>query len=139
MDKFSKRPPCALSWSLSASKVMAPRQPGSASSNMALVSCSSCCSLNSIPFSSMQARITCCSSRCWIRPSPETPKPSHIIRKIIISHFLQGTKSLSIKLVTGYFQLMFIIFVLGCFNVFLMKHNSCTRVLEEVLIQIINW
>ena len=71
MDKFSSKPPCFSSWFLSASYVMVPLLSGSASSNSAIVRSSICSSLNFIPFSSMHACITRCSSWCWIRPSPK--------------------------------------------------------------------
>lgn len=72
MVRFSRSPSCFSSCALSASKVMAPRLSTSASSKSAIVRSSTWSSLNFMPFSSMQARITCCSSLCWIRPSPET-------------------------------------------------------------------
>lgn len=50
--------------------MIAPRFSESASSNSAMVRSSICSSLKHRSFSSMHALITCCSSRCWISPSP---------------------------------------------------------------------
>ena len=78
MDKFCRRPSCLVNWALSASKVMPPELAFElttvASWNKARVSSSTSPSSNFIPFSSMQARMTCCSSFSWIRPSPEMKK-----------------------------------------------------------------
>lgn len=83
MLKFCRRPSCFCSWAFKASKVMP--AVGTvvlpvvfpvvvttvvASWNKALVSSSTSPSSNFMPFSSMQARMTCCSSFSWIRPSP---------------------------------------------------------------------
>ena len=79
MDRFCSRPSCFVSCALRASKVMPPAAPWLllvlvttvASWNSARVSSSTSPSSNFIPFSSIQARITCCSSFSWIKPSPE--------------------------------------------------------------------
>ena len=97
MERFWSRPSCLVNWALRASKVMPPELVLElkmkniklcvyilnshylknrylitvASWNKARVNSSTSPSSNFIPFSSMQARITCCSSFSWMRPSPE--------------------------------------------------------------------
>jgi len=76
IDRFSNNPLCFCNWFLRASYVMAPLDSLSASSNNAIVRSSTWSSENCIPFSSIHARITCCNSRCCIRPSPGQQKIS---------------------------------------------------------------
>ena len=88
MDRFCSRPSCFVSCALRASKVIPPAAPllllvlvtTVASWKSARVSSSTSPSSNFIPFSSIQARITCCSSFSWIKPSPVTQRKKNWFR-----------------------------------------------------------
>ena len=90
MDRFCSRPSCFVSCALRASKVIPPAAPllllvlvtTVASWKSARVSSSTSPSSNFIPFSSIQARITCCSSFSWIKPSPVSKRKKLRLRRL---------------------------------------------------------
>ena len=115
MDRFCSRPSCFVSCALRASKVMPPAAPWLllvlvttvASWNSARVSSSTSPSSNFIPFSSIQARITCCSSFSWIKPSPEKRR----FQRALITILIDGTLQICFDHAFSLFTLYLAVFV----------------------------